>query len=137
LARFYQEVFGRIHLPPERDFQCTTLEAGIGIPGAPLRGIHLLMPGCGETEPALKVFSYTPQAACHDTLVNRSGYARIAFKVGDVPEALAAVLAAGGKFVRDVITQTFTTGAKVTWCYLADPQGKFDRSTILGRMSLS
>lgn len=123
LARFYQEVFGCIPIPPERDFQGETLEAGTGIPNAHLRGIHLLMPGYTETEPTLEIFSYTPQAARSDTLVNRPGFAHIAFQVQDVFAARTAVLAAGGKSVGDVVTLTIATGAKVTWCYLADPEG--------------
>jgi predicted enzyme related to lactoylglutathione lyase len=123
LARFYQEVFGCIPLPPERDFQGETLEAGTGIPGAHLRGIHLLMPGYTETEPTLEIFSYTPMAARPDTLVNRPGFAHIAFQVQDVSAARTAVLAAGGKAVGEVVTLTIATGAKVTWCYLADPEG--------------
>ena len=123
LASFYQEVFGCIPLPPERDFQGKTLEAGTGIPNGHLRGIHLLMPGYTETEPTLEIFSYTPQAARSDTLVNRPGFAHIAFQVQDVSAARTAVLAAGGKSVGDVVTLTIATGAKVTWCYLADPEG--------------
>jgi predicted enzyme related to lactoylglutathione lyase len=123
LARFYQEVFGCIPLPPERDFQGGMLEAGTGIQGVHLRGIHLLMPGYTETEPTLEIFSYTPQAARPDTLVNRPGFAHIAFQVEDVSAARAAVLAAGGKAVGEVVTLTIATGTKVTWCYLADPEG--------------
>jgi predicted enzyme related to lactoylglutathione lyase len=123
LVRFYQDVFGCIPLPPERDFQGETLEAGTGIPNVHLRGIHLLMPGYTETEPTLEIFSYTPQAARSEKLVNRPGFAHIAFQVQDVSAARTAVLAAGGKSVGDVVTLTIATGAKVTWCYLADPEG--------------
>jgi predicted enzyme related to lactoylglutathione lyase len=123
LVRFYQEVFGCIPLPPERDFQGKTLEAGTGIPNVHLRGIHLLMPGYTETEPTLEIFSYTPQAARSDTLVNRPGFAHIAFQMQDVSAARTAVLAAGGKSVGDVVTLTIATGAKVTGCYVTDPEG--------------
>jgi len=44
LATFYQQVFGCIPVPPERDLKGEKLEAGTGIPGAHLRGIHLRLP---------------------------------------------------------------------------------------------
>ena len=47
LARFYQEQFGCIPVPPERDFKGKDLERGTGIPGAELRGAHLRLPGHG------------------------------------------------------------------------------------------
>ena len=55
--------------------------------------------------------------------MNRPGFAHIAFQVEDVLSARTAVLAAGGKAVGEVVTLTIATGAKVTWCYLADPEG--------------
>ncbi len=123
LAGFYQEVFGCVPVPPERDFQGELLEAGTGIPGAHLQGIHLRLPGYTDSGPTLEIFSYTPQAARSIVSVNQPGFAHIAFQVEDVSRARAAVLAAGGKAVGDVVTLTITTGAKVTWCYLADPEG--------------
>ncbi len=123
LTRFYQEVFGCIPLPPERDFQGETLEAGTGISGAHLRGIHLLLPGYSDSEPTLEIFSYEPQAARPETALNRPGFAHIAFQVEDVSVARTAVLVAGGKAVGNVVTLTIATGARVTWCYLADPEG--------------
>jgi predicted enzyme related to lactoylglutathione lyase len=123
LARFYQEVFGCVPVPPERDFQGELLEAGTGIPGAHLQGIHLRLPGYKESGPTLEIFSYTPQAARSTVSVNQPGFAHIAFQVEEVSLARAAVLAAGGMAVGDVITLTIATGAKVTWCYFADPEG--------------
>jgi len=123
LAGFYQEVFGCIPVPPERDFQGEELEAGTGIPGVHLRGIHLRLPGYRDSGPTLEIFSYTPQAVRTNTAVNRPGFAHIAFQVEDVLSARAAVLAAGGKPAGEVVTLTIANGAKVTWCYLADPEG--------------
>ena len=123
LAGFYQEVFDCVPVPPERDFQGELLEAGTGIPGAHLQGIHLRLPGYKESGPTLEIFSYTPQAARSTVSVNQPGFAHIAFQVEEVSLARAAVLAAGGKAVGDVVTLTITSGANVTWCYLADPEG--------------
>ena len=123
LSGFYQEVFDCIPIPPERDFQGEVLAAGTGIPGVSLRGVHLRLPGYSEAGPTLEIFSYMPQAARSTTVVNRPGFSHIAFQVEDVSLARAAVLAAGGKPAGEVVTLTIATGAKVTWCYLADPEG--------------
>jgi len=123
LAVFYQEVFGCIPVPPERNFQGETLEAGTGIQGVSLQGIHLRLPGYTDSGPTLEVFSYTPQAIRTNTAVNRPGFAHIAFQVEDVSSARTVVLDAGGKPVGNVVTMTIATGAKVTWCYLTDPEG--------------
>jgi len=123
LSAFYQVVFGCIPLPPERDFQGEKLEAGTGIPGAHLRGIHLRLPGFDQSGPTLEIFSYTPQARRPPTAVNRPGFGHIAFQVEAVLAACEQVLAAGGKKVGEVVTLTIATGARVTWCYMADPEG--------------
>ena len=123
LANFYQDVFDCTPVPPERDLQGELLEAGTGIPDVHLRGIHLRLPGYADFGPTLEVFSYTPQEAHLKMAVNRPGFAHIAFQVEDVASARAAVLAAGGKPVGEVVTLIIATGAKVTWCYLTDPEG--------------
>jgi hypothetical protein len=58
LANFYQHVFGCVPVPPERDFHGEKLEAGTGIPGAHLRGVHLRLPGYTDNGPTLEIFNY-------------------------------------------------------------------------------
>jgi predicted enzyme related to lactoylglutathione lyase len=123
LAGFYQEVFGCIPVPPERNLQGELLDAGTGIRGISLRGIHLRLPGYADSGPTLEIFSYTPQENREITAVNRPGFAHIAFQVEEVSSAQAAVLAAGGRPVGDVVTLTISNGDRVTWCYLTDPEG--------------
>jgi predicted enzyme related to lactoylglutathione lyase len=123
LAHFYQHMFGCIPVPPERDFSGEELEAGTGIPGAALRGMHLRLPGYGDEGPTLEIFSYNILEECPQTAVNRPGFGHIAFQVDDVATAREAVLAAGGHSVGEVVTLQIATGAKVTWCYVTDPEG--------------
>jgi predicted enzyme related to lactoylglutathione lyase len=123
LAGFYQRVFGCTPKPPERDFQGEWLEAGTGIPGAQLNGMHLRLPGWGEDGPTLEIFTYQPQLDALPAAANRPGFAHIAFEVPDVPAARAAVLAAGGRAVGQVVTLTVADGRAVTWCYVCDPEG--------------
>ncbi|MEQ1831971.1 MAG: VOC family protein [Candidatus Eisenbacteria bacterium] len=123
LAQFYEEHFGCVPVPPERNYRGHDLERGTGIPGAELRGAHLRLPGHGPDGPTLEIFNYNVLRERPATSVNRPGFGHIAFVVDDVPSAREAVLAAGGRPVGEVVTLTTATGAKVTWVYVTDPEG--------------
>ena len=123
LADFYQRLFGCVPVPPERDLQGAQLEAGTGIPGAHLCGVHLRLPGYGDAGPTLEIFNYNIIKKRGDTAVNRPGFGHIAFSVEDVATAREMVLQAGGKPVGEIVTLQVATGAKVTWCYVTDPEG--------------
>lgn len=123
LAGFYQEVFGCVPVPPERDFEGETLDAGTGLQGARLQGVHLRLPGYGEDGPTLEIFNYDQLERRPATAVNRPGFGHIAFAVEDVHAAREMVRAAGGRAVGEVVTLKVAGGAQVTWCYVTDPEG--------------
>jgi catechol 2,3-dioxygenase-like lactoylglutathione lyase family enzyme len=123
LARFYQEVFGCTVVPPERDYAGPDLEAGSGLAGVRLQGVHLRLPGHGADGPTLEIFSYSRLAPGVETAVNRPGFGHIAFAVASVPRAREEVLAAGGRAVGEVVTLATSAGTRVTWCYVTDPEG--------------
>ncbi len=123
LTDFYQSVFGCEPVPPERDFAGPDLEAGTGVAGSTLRGIHLRLPGYGSDGPTVEIFTYSRLADGPSPAVNRPGFGHIAFAVASVPDARAEVLKAGGSAVGDIVTLETATGARVTWCYVADPEG--------------
>ena len=123
LADFYQHVFGCTPVPPERDLKGAALEAGTNIPGATIRGLHLRLPGYGDSGPTVEIFQYNQLADRPTTAVNRPGWGHLAFVVEDVTAARAEVLAAGGRPIGEVVTTAIATGAKVTWCYVTDPEG--------------
>jgi predicted enzyme related to lactoylglutathione lyase len=123
LADFYQRLFGCTPVPPERDIHGAALESATGIAGAALRGMHLRLPGGGADGPTLEIFSYQAMEARPATAVNRPGFGHLAFLVDSVPAARAEVLAAGGRAVGEVVTTQIATGARVTWCYVTDPEG--------------
>ncbi len=122
LADFYIELFGCEVVPPERDFSGKALESLTSLAGAHLRGAHLRLPGYGEDGPTLELFNYADLAEKLPSAVNRPGFGHIAFAVDDVHAAQAAVLAAGGKAVGEVVTLTTATGGRVTLCYVTDPE---------------
>lgn len=123
LAHFYQSLFGCVPVPPERAYSGAELEAGTGVPGATLHGVHLRLPGHGANGPTLEIYSYSISAEGSLPAVNRPGLAHLAFEVASVPDARRAVLAAGGKPVGDIVTLTTAASSRVTWCYVTDPEG--------------
>ncbi|GAB6126285.1 VOC family protein [Humidesulfovibrio idahonensis] len=123
LADFYQRLFGCVPVPPERDYAGAHLDAGTGLAGARLTGMHLRLPGFGDAGPTLEIFNYADLAERPATAVNRPGYGHLAFAVDDVARARADVLAAGGAAVGEVVTLSTSTGGRVTWCYVTDPEG--------------
>ena len=123
LARFYEDIFGCVPVPPERDFKGERLEAGTGIPGAHLRGVHLRLPGHGDNGPTLEIFNYNILQPRNATAVNRPGYGHLGFSVEDVAAARNAVLRSGGQAVGEIVALQIATGATVTWCYVTDPEG--------------
>jgi predicted enzyme related to lactoylglutathione lyase len=123
LVKFYESVFGCVRVPPERNFSGPVLEAGTGVKGAALRGMHLRLPGHGSEGPTLEIFSYSLLAEGPAPVVNRRGFAHIAFEVASVSDAQQAVLTAGGSTVGEIVTFTTAAGRRVTWCYVTDPEG--------------
>ena len=123
LAQFYTDLFGCEFVPPERDYSGAALEAGTGLPGAALTGVHLRLPGHGPQGPTLEIYTYTSLAEGSAPAVNRPGFAHLAFEVGSVEAARREVLAAGGAPVGEIVTLTTATGRRVTWCYVTDPEG--------------
>ena len=123
LAEFYQKVFGCVPVPPERDFSGKDLDAGTGIPGAHLQGIHLRLPGYDKDGPTLEIFQYEPEVERSPVRVSRPGYGHIAFSVENVESARKEVLASGGHAVGEIVTLEVSGDAKVTWCYVTDPEG--------------
>jgi predicted enzyme related to lactoylglutathione lyase len=123
LARFYEVVFGCVPVPPERDLSGAEMDAGTGVPGAHLRGVHLRLPGSGPNGPTLEIFEYAQNAADVPRVVNRPGFAHIAFAVDLVTEAREHVLANGGSPVGEVVTLAISETMQVTWCYVRDPEG--------------
>lgn len=126
LASFYETVFECVPVPPERDYSGDLAERGTGVPNAAFRGIHLRLPGHGPDGPTLEIYTYAMNLDPAATpAANRVGWGHIAFVVDDVAAARAAVLEAGGRPLpaAEVVTTRTADGRRVTWCYLADPEG--------------
>ncbi len=123
LAEFYQSVLGCVVTPPERHFSSLEIEAGTGVRGANLEGVHMRLPGYGENGPTLEIFTYSQVVGSPPPAVNRPGFGHVAFAVDSVSDARAEVLAAGGKAVGEIVTVAVPPERRVTWCYVTDPEG--------------
>ena len=123
LADFYERVFGCIVVPPERDYSGPDLEAGTGVAGAALRGVHLRLPGLGDAAPTLEIYEYSEEPPGLAPVANRPGFGHLAFVVPSVPDARDVVLAQGGGAVGEVVTLSTADGRRVTWTYVTDPEG--------------
>jgi len=123
LAKFYEEVFGCIPFPPERDLSGRWLEDCNAVPGAEIRGMHLRLPGFGSEGPTLEIFQYNRQEERPRTAANRPGFAHIAFAVDDVEAAREAVLAAGGGTLGKLVSVEIAGAGQITLVYMTDPEG--------------
>lgn len=124
LAEFYIQVFGCTLVPPERNFSGSALEAGTGVAGAALTGVHLRLPGFSTDEaPTLEIFRYSALAPAEPPAVNRPGFGHIAFSVASVEEARNEVVRLGGKPLGEIVELSVAGGRRVTWCYVHDPEG--------------
>lgn len=123
LGKFYQEVFGCQPVPPDRDLRGQWLELATGVEDAHLKGIHLLLPGWGENGPTLEIFQYSHMPEPGLKAPNQPGLAHLAFEVDDVHKSCAAVLAAGGSQIGEVVRLDVADAGRVTFAYVADPEG--------------
>ncbi len=123
LARFYEEVFGCVFIPPERNARGPWADDVTGISGVHVRGGHLRLPGWGDAGPTLEIFEYNKPAEGPEPAVNRPGLAHLAFVVDDVAAAREAVLRAGGRDYGKLVTTEVPGAGTITLVYMADPEG--------------
>jgi predicted enzyme related to lactoylglutathione lyase len=126
LANFYIRTFGCTLVPPERDYRNAELDRLTGIPNAHQFGAHLRLPGWSNLDvdgPTLEIFGFDEVLSANTKAIHREGFGHIAFAVDDVAAARAELLANGGGVIGDIVTMTTATGARVTVCYAADPEG--------------
>jgi predicted enzyme related to lactoylglutathione lyase len=123
LVRFYTDVFGCIPKPPERDLAGQWLEDLTALPGAHLRGLHLILPGQANDAPTLEIFTYEHMIERGLPAVNEPGFGHLAFHVDQVEAALDLVRRHGGSAVGRVIATTVPGVGLLQVAYARDPEG--------------
>jgi predicted enzyme related to lactoylglutathione lyase len=123
LAAFYREVFACRPVPPERDIRGDWLARGTGVPAAHIRGIHLRLPGHGESGPTLEIFSYDRTEEKPPSAANRPGLGHLAFAVPDCEAMREKVLARGGADLGELVSHRLEGVGTLTFIYMTDPEG--------------
>ena len=123
LSSFYQEVFGCVPVPPERNLSGEWLDQATGLSGSHINGIHLRLPGYGEDGPTLELFQYGSMPEHPSVDPNTPGFSHIAFAVDDVAVAARDVLANGGAAVGALTVRDVLGAGLLTFQYVADPEG--------------
>ncbi len=123
LVRFYGDVFGCIPKGPERDLSGEWLDRVTALSAARLCGVHLCLPGYGETDPTLEIFSYDDMPDKEPPMPNEPGFAHIAFAVDNVEKALETVISAGGGSVGEIATAEIGGVGLLQVVYARDPEG--------------
>lgn len=123
LSRFYQEVFGCVPIPPERDLSGHWLDGATGVANSHIRGIHLRLPGHGDGGPTLEIFQYESMPEYPEVKPNTPGFSHIAFAVDDVPAMARVVLDRGGSEVGALVSREVPGAGQLTFQYVCDPEG--------------
>ena len=123
LVLFYRDVFGCIPRGPERDLSGEWLDRVTSLSAARLRGIHLRLPGYGDTGATLEIFSYDDMPEKQLPMPNEPGFAHVAFAVDDVEKALETVISAGGGSVGKIATTEVDGVGSLQVVYARDPEG--------------
>ncbi len=123
LADFYRDVFECVPLPPQRDLSGKWLAQAIGVPDAHLTGMHLRLPGHGDSGPTLEIFQYDAMLDRPVMHANTPGFTHICFAVDDVAAVSEAFLARGGEPVGPLTVRQVEGVGTVTFQYLRDPEG--------------
>jgi predicted enzyme related to lactoylglutathione lyase len=123
LSNFYQEVFGCVPIPPERDLSGEWLDRATGLSESHISGIHLRLPGYGDDGPTLEIFQYGSMPEHPSVNPNTPGFSHIAFAVDDVPATARAVFNHGGSAVGELTERDVPGMGSLTFQYVADPEG--------------
>jgi predicted enzyme related to lactoylglutathione lyase len=123
LSEFYQEVFGCVPVPPQRDLSGEWIDKATRLTDVHIAGEHLRLPGYGDDGPTLEIFQYDSMLEHPATFPNTPGFSHIAFAVDDVQATVHAIFAHDGSAVGELIIQKISGVGLLTFQYVADPEG--------------
>jgi predicted enzyme related to lactoylglutathione lyase len=123
LAKFYQDVFGCVPVPPERHYSGEWVSDVTALPDIALEGMHLRLPGHGDRGPTIEIFEFSRKPQRPEPAVNEPGFTHIAFHVDDVAAAREEVLRAGGRDLGKLHSMDVPGAGHITLVYMTDPEG--------------
>lgn len=123
LSDFYINVFGCTAKPPERKLSGDWLDQATGLSKAELEGVHLLLPGHGDSGPTLEIFSYKDMHECEPVMANYTGFTHIAFEVEDVERKLGDAIKSGATKLGEVTEKSIDGIGVLKFVYFRDPEG--------------
>lgn len=122
LAKFYEEVFGCVRVPPERHLSGQWLEKGTTVKGTRFSGAHLALPGFEGHAPTLEIYQYSENLDKPFPAANREGFAHIAFEVQEVAAAIDIVQQHGGRALGEIVSHEVPGAGLLTFTYATDPE---------------
>lgn len=123
LSDFYIHVFNCTIKPPKRELSGDWLDKATGLSNAKLEGVHLLLPGYGDSGPTLEIFSYQDTHACKPVMANYTGFRHIAFEVEDVDTILSKALQKGANKLGEITEKNIEGIGVLKFVYFRDPEG--------------
>jgi catechol 2,3-dioxygenase-like lactoylglutathione lyase family enzyme len=119
--RFYHDVLGlEFSNEPSPWFDAPELGPAVGVPGAALRQVSLLL---GDTTLELLEYRSPPSETAKPLPSNDVGASHVAFLVDDIHETVAELTSKGIAFFSDVNVVDEGVLAGWRWVYFADPDG--------------
>ena len=123
LSDFYIHVFNCTLKPPIRELSGKWLDQATGLSNAELEGVHLLLPGHGDSGPTLEIFSYKDVHGGAPVMANHIGFTHIAFEVEDVDATFSEALKNGGSKLGDITDKIIEGVGVLKFVYFRDPEG--------------
>ena len=123
LSDFYIHVFNCTIKPPKRRLSGDWLDQATGLSNAELEGVHLLLPGHGESGPTLEIFSYQDTHECEPAMANYTGFTHIAFEVENVETIFDEALKSGANKLGEITEKIIEGVGVLKFVYFRDPEG--------------
>ena len=123
LADFYVKTFDCKIAPPIRKQSGEWLNKGTGLKNAQLEGVHLLLPGHGNSGPTLEIYQYDSIENQDFEPPNKRGFGHIAFEVDSVENMLDTLIKNGGQAFGEITKKEIKGVGELTFTYSRDPEG--------------
>ena len=122
LSQFYQDVFLCEPVYPERDLKGDWIDQATALKDTHIKGIHLRLPGLGDSGPTIEIFQYNKINDRKKT-INTSGFSHIAFLVHDLNKILYNIIENGGSQLGEIVEKEIPSAGILTFVYTKDPEG--------------